>query len=198
MLRAPSVFISKCNSKRIPPGALPPRMGWGGRGGAASPELAQNQGLAQNQVRHIKASASPAITWAERWGWVSSEPQAGWQEGGVGVREAWGGGTWASLGRELYPQPAKACLLYHLARPSSEPRRAPYSPCGQSRHLGNGKGGQASACPPYGNLHTPHLPGPRECPSECLPQGKKGGMRDRGKGQVCSLLLRESARSKKV
>lgn len=178
MLPAPSVFISKCNSKRIPPGALPPRMEVGvGVGVKAAP-----LGLAQNQVRHIKASACPAITWAERWGWVSSEPQAGWQEGGVGVREAQGGGTWASLGRELYPRPAKACLLYHLARLSSEPRRAPYSPCGQSRHLGNGKGGQAEACPPQGNMHTPHLPGPRKCPSECLLQGGEGGVRDGGKG----------------
>lgn len=174
MLRAPSVFISKCNSKRIPPGALPPRMGWGGRGGAASPELAQNQGLAQNQVRHIKASASPAITWAERWGWVSSEPQAGWQEGGVGVREAWGGGTWASLGRELYPQPAKACLLYHLARPSSEPRRAPYSPCGQSRHLGNGKGDRLQPVPLKGTctLHT--CQAQENAPQNVCHRGKKG------------------------
>lgn len=89
---------------------------------------------------------------------MPSEPQAGgrvgWELGRHGRRSL--GVTWQGV-----LSPACQSLLHHLTRLSSEPRRAPHSPCGQSRHLGNRQGGQAEACPPQGNQHSPHLPGQR-------------------------------------
>lgn len=96
----------------------------------------------------------------------------------MGVKEAWGGVAWASLGGAV--SPACQSLLQHLTRLSSKPRQAPHSPCGQSRHLGNGQWGQAEACPPQENQYCVHLPGPRKSSLECLPQGKK----ERGRVQV--------------
>lgn len=89
------------------------------------------------------------------------------------------GGTWQQV-----LSPACQSLLHHLTRLSSGPRRAPYSPCGQGRDLGNGQagwGGQAEACPPQGNQHSLHLPTPRpphphqEYPSGGQPQGRVRG-----------------------
>ena len=93
------------------------------------------------------------------------------------------GGTWQQV-----LSPACQSLLHHFTRLFSEPRRAPHSPCGQGRDLGNGQvgRGQAEACPPQGNQHSPHLPTPpthshREYPSGGQPQGTTGETRG-GKG----------------
>ena len=79
------------------------------------------------------------------------------------------GGTWQQV-----LSPACQSLLHHLTRLSSGPRRAPYSPCGHGRYLGNGLagwGGQAEACPPQGNQHSLHLPTPPpHTPTKNTPQ----------------------------
>lgn len=72
---------------------------------------------------------------------MSSEPQAGWQEGGVGTKEAWRGVAWAALGRELSPQPVKAC---YTISPDSlrSPGEPPTLPVGKAGIWGMGKGGR--------------------------------------------------------
>lgn len=72
---------------------------------------------------------------------MSSEPQAGWQEGGVGIKEAWRGVALAALGRELSPQPVKAC---YTISPDSlrSPGEPPTLPVGKADIWGTGKGGR--------------------------------------------------------
>lgn len=83
------------------------------------------------------------------------------------------GGPWQQV-----LSPACQSLLHHLTRLSSEPRRAPHSPCGQGRDLGNGQvgGGRLKPVPLKGTS-----PPPREYPSGGQPQGTTGEKRG-GKG----------------
>lgn len=179
MLQAPSIFISKCNSKRVPPEALPLRT-WGSTAplGAGTPPRAA----------HIRHQPVRVITWAaERWGWVSSQPgqagrRVGWEAGRRG--EEGPGRTW----QVAPPQPVKACYTI-------SPDRAPTLPVGKAGLWGKGKGGRLK---PVQSRETALFSqaSPRECPSECPP----GEEREKGTEERAGLfpLVGRNARRRKV
>lgn len=119
----------------------------------------------------------------------------GRRQGGVGVREAWGGGPGRRLAKRPLPSLSKPATPSHQTLFGDKAK--PHSPCGQGRRLGNWQGRQAEACPPQGNQPSPHLPGPRECPSGWLPHGTNEGegMEERGKSVPSREKVLEEGRS---
>lgn len=152
MCQAPSAFISNCDRTSGNPGV----------------------GEAATLGAGTEPRATPACTARPGLRGRAGCPGApGRQQGGVGVKEGWGGGAWAVLGREFSPQPVKACYTISPDTLPS-PGEPPLSPW-LSSHLGKQKEGQAVACPLQENQRSPCLPGPREHTSECLSQGRKEG-----------------------
>lgn len=95
-----------------------------------------------------------------------------------------GGRGLGPLGREFSPEPVKAC--YTISPDSSEPRRAPHSPCWQSRHSGNGSREPAPSTPAR----------PARMPRMST-TGEEMRGKDQGEGQGFS-LSGESTGSRKV
>lgn len=170
MRQAPSAFISDCDRT------------------SGNPSVGEVATLGAG----TEPRATPACSVRPVLGGRAGCPGAlGRQQGGVGVKEDWGGGAWAVLGREFSPQPVQS-LLHHLTRHSSEPRRAPDSTRGRAVIWGSWKGGQAVACPLQENQRSPCLPDPREHTSECLSQGRKEG--EKGPERVSLSPLGESTK----
>lgn len=132
---------------------------------------------------------SPLSNLGWEWGWVSEERAGGGRVSGQGrkgrLREG-SGSAWQGV-----LSPACQSLLHHFAR-LFRAQASPSSPCGQSRRLGNGQGGQATACPPQGSQYSPLLLTPENTPQHVYHGGEGRGRRDGGEGE--SVPLGESTR----
>lgn len=118
-----------------------------------------------------------------------NSPLSTWAGNGAGCLKR-GQEVAGSAGREgrLGEGPSSAWQgVLSPAAPSHQTLPSPGSPCGQSRHLGNGQRGQATACPPQGSQHSPLLLTPEKTLSMSITGGEGRGRRDGGEGESVPL-----------